>query len=182
MNLTRTQWNLLANLAGQASNAGFAFLVFPWFVHYLGQEAFGVVGFHISLQATMVLFDFGISVAANRELARLSSQPHAAHAMRTLVASLQRVYWLMAFLLGGVLFVLAPILAEHWLKPKDLSPAEVAQALRWMALAIALQWPAVLYANCLSGLQRQSLLNGIQFIASLGRFPGTLLLLVWSPT
>jgi len=183
MNLTRTQWNLLANLLGHGSNAGLAFLVYPWFVFYLGQEAFGVVGFHVSLQATITLFDFGISVAANRELARLSAQPNSAQAMRSLVRSLQRIYWCMALLLGSTLFLLAPILAEHWLQPRELDPAYLANALRWMAVAIALQWPTFLYANCIGGLQRQTLLNGVQLLASLGRYPGALLWLAFaSPT
>ncbi|MDQ3181857.1 MAG: polysaccharide biosynthesis protein, partial [Acidobacteriota bacterium] len=45
----------------------------PIYLHYIGIESYGLIGIFSSIQAFIILLDFGLSPTLNRELARLSA-------------------------------------------------------------------------------------------------------------
>lgn len=169
--------NVAANYVGQAWLAVINLALVPVYISMLGIEAFGLIGFFLTLQAFAALFDAGIAPTLNRELARGANAP--AQRARDLVRSLELVYWPIGALFALLTWACAGLLATRWLNPVDLSADRTSQAVALMGLAIAAQWPAALYSAGLNGLQRQVLVNGLTVSFVTLRNAGVLLPLMW---
>jgi O-antigen/teichoic acid export membrane protein len=147
--------NVVANFFATGWAAVLGLVVVPINIHLLGIEAYGLIGVYTMVQAFATLLDAGLSPTLNRELAQLSAAGHRGSEMRTLVRTLEVVYWGVAFIVGVVVVALAPFAAAHWLHPVHLSTGEIERALMLMGLTIAIQWPASIYAGGVQGLQHQ---------------------------
>jgi O-antigen/teichoic acid export membrane protein len=175
--------NVIANYAGRAWSGLMALAFIPLYIGFMGIEAYGLVGFYVTLQAVLALLDLGLSTTLNRELASRRAGNGVAGGIRDLVRTLEVAYWLIGAAIGAALALLAPVIAERWLNGGALPFQAIADAVMLMALAFALQWPYALYAGGLMGLQRQVLLNGVTIAAATLRWGGAVLVL-WlvSPT
>ena len=159
-------------------------LVFvPLYVHFMGIEAYGLIGIFATLLALFAVLDMGLSTTLNREMARLAVQKDKARDMRDLVRTLEIPYWLVGLLIALTVVLASPLIAYHWVRVKDLSPDSVRIALMLMGLSVAFRWPIAFYSGGLMGLQRQVLLNGINVVVATFRGLGAVLIL-WlvSPT
>jgi O-antigen/teichoic acid export membrane protein len=177
--------NVFANMSGTAWSAALGVLCVPLYIKLMGAEAFGLVGIFITLQSIFVVLDLGISATLCREVARLAADGggDAAAEQRDLVFTLQAVYWLIALAVGAAVFLLAPFIARHWLRPQSFSVGEVTTCIKMMGAAMALQFPFAFYQGGLLGLQRQWLLNAVSASMATLRSLGTLLALsLVSPT
>jgi len=183
MSASKIKHNIFANFLGNVWTTLMALAFIPLYIHFMGIEAYGLVGVFVSLQALFVLLDLGLQPTVNRELARLSVLRDNAQEMRHLVRTLELIYWAVAVIIGLSVILLAPVLAHHWLKATHLSPTTVQQALMIMGLVIAFRWPQGFYAGGLLGLQRQVLLNSVLMVMSgLGGAGAILILWLVSPT
>jgi O-antigen/teichoic acid export membrane protein len=197
--LSLTRRNVLATFAGKMLTALLSLAFIPLFSRLLGMEAYGLIGFSITLNAALNLLDMGFSATMNREMAQLTVplmagelQPtdgsrveipvERAQEARTLVRTLERIYWPICLLIALGIAALAPVLAHHWVHVQRLHPATVQRAIMLMGLSLALQWPFTLYEGGLMGLQRQVLLNGISVAVALLRNVVPLAILVYSPS
>ncbi|HEX6511338.1 MAG TPA: oligosaccharide flippase family protein, partial [Chloroflexota bacterium] len=155
----------------------------PLYLHFLGVEAYGLVGFYATMQSIFALLDMGLGTTATRELARLSSDEGAGQEARNLVRTLEIVYWAIAALLGLLVLAFLPLFGDRLVNAQALSPESVRQSLTLMGLATACQFPLGLYSGGLIGLQRQVLLNALSVAAVIAATGGALLIL-WlvSPT
>jgi O-antigen/teichoic acid export membrane protein len=175
--------NMVANFAGNMWQTLIGLIFFPFYMKFLGMEAWGLIGIFFTLQAMSGILDLGMSNTLNREMARLSALEGREHEMRNLVRTLEIIYWSVAVFAGIIVVLLSPVIAHHWVKAEQLSSTTVAQALLMMGLATALQMPIGFYSGGLMGLQRQVLLNAIIIGTSTLRGAGAVLIL-WlvSPT
>ncbi|CAN5444744.1 polysaccharide biosynthesis protein [soil metagenome] len=175
--------NIVANLAGSGWTAVMQLAFAPVFLHFLGLEAFGLIGVWLTLQALFAALDLGISTTVNREFARLSVRQDARNDMRDLLRTFEILYWPIGILIGlGVVLLASPI-AGQWLQGIHLDAATTYEALLLVALTLALQWPYDLYAGALLGWQRHIPLNAALVAVATFRGPGAALVL-WlvSPT
>ncbi len=177
------QRNIFANLIGRAWAKILGLVFIPLYIKFLGIEAFGLVGFYMTLASVSGLFDFGLSVTLNRELARLSALEGKAQEQRDLLRTMAIIYWLLALVLGALVFWLAPLIAGNWLNPQSLSVGTVTNGVRLMGLALVIEFPFNFYQYGMMGMQRQVLLNGILGTVTAAQGVGAVLLL-WlvSPT
>jgi len=175
--------NIAANFTGSLVQALMALLFIPLYIKFLGIEAYGLIGLFMTMQALFMLLDMGLGATVNREMARLSVLPDKAQEMRDLVRSLEVIYWCIAVLFGVAVMAFSSFIAVYWVRPKQLSPEVIRQAILIMGLAIAFQWPVSFYSGGLMGLQRQVLLNIINTVVATIRWCGAVLVL-WlvSPT
>jgi O-antigen/teichoic acid export membrane protein len=171
------QRNTLANLIGRVWSKALGFVFIPLYIKFLGVEAFGLVGFYVTLQSVLGLFDFGISVTLNREIARLSALEGSEQEQRDLLRSLEIIYYSIALLMGMLIFWLSPFVAHHWVKPQALSVATVERGVALMGLAFLFQFPLNLYQFGLMGKERQVLLNTIQGVVATVQGVGAVFLL-----
>ncbi len=155
----------------------------PLYIHFMGIEAYGLVGIFLTIQAMFGLLDMGLSPTMNREMARLSVLPDSAQDMRNLVRTLEIIYWSVALFIGIIIIFAAPLIAYYWVRSGQLPTSTIQQAVTIMGLAIACQWPLSFYSGGLMGLQRQVLLNGITVtIATLRGVGAVLILWLVSPS
>lgn len=149
----------------------------PIYIRYIGIEAYGIIGFFAALQSLFFILDLGLSATVNRELARRSSTAVQADDTRDLVRTLEWIYWPTGALIAILVWAVAGLLAEHWLKLASLSVEQAATALRLLGIATALQWPVSFYAGGLSGLQRQVTLNVLNVVFATMRAVGAVCVL-----
>ena len=178
----RLGWNLLAGLTNSAWTALIGVLATPFYLHYLGIESYGLIGFFTTLLTLLQLLDLGLSPTMNREAAR-----HAAvgdlRGVRHLLRSLELVYWAAALLLCAFFVLAAGLIGRHWLRSTHLASADVVHALMLMGLVIAVRWPVGLYAGTLMGAQRLAIVSGISIImVTVGAVGSIVVLATVSPT
>lgn len=155
----------------------------PFYIHFMGIESYGLVGFYTALQGALMLLDFGFSTTMNREMARFSAQPEKAQEARDQVRTLEVIYWGIGIVILAGILAGAPLIARYWVKADRLSVDTLRQVVMIMGVVSALQWPISFYTGGLMGLQRQVLLNGINATMATVRGLGAVLIL-WlvSPT
>jgi len=175
--------NIIANFAGGLWSGLMGLVFVPLYIHFMGIEAYGLIGIFTSLLALLSLLDMGLSSTLNREIARMVVQKKNAQDIRDLVRTLEIPYWLISLLVAVIITLASPVIAYHWVKVGNLSPDSVRTAIIIMGLAYAFQWPASLYSGGLMGLQRQVLLNSIYVVmATVRGFGAVLVLWLVSPT
>jgi hypothetical protein len=169
---------------GRAWVTAIAILLTPAYLGLLGIEAYGLIGVFALLQTILALFDFGLGLTLNRELAALSHELRAnSQLMRDTVRTFEIVYWLVGLLIGATVIAGAPFLATTWFHSSVLSTTATTIAIALMGLAIGVQWPSWLYQGGLLGLERHVTMNGILAGCAGVRWVGALLVLRFiSPT
>jgi O-antigen/teichoic acid export membrane protein len=171
--------NILASYVTQIYVTLVGILILPLYLKYMGAEAYGLVGFFTMLQAWFNLLDMGLTPTVARETARFRGGATDALSYRRLLRALQLIFFAVALLGGGVMFVFSGLISDGWLKVQTLPLAQVQLALQLMAVGMALRWMSGLYRGCISGSERLVWLGGFNaFVATL-RFLGVLPVLIW---
>lgn len=174
--------NIIANGVGRAWTMIMSFVFVPFYLHYLGVEAYGLIGFFATLMALFSFLDLGLPTTLNRELAKRAESSIERGTMRMVVRTLEIVYAGIGLVIGGLMFTLAEPIAINWLNPESLSVSEVEAAIRLMGVVIACQWPAGLYAGGLLGLQRQVTANVLSASVMTFRGVGAIVVLAFAET
>lgn len=175
--------NLIANFIGSAWSAVAAIAFIPLYIHFMGIESYGLVGFYLTLQALFAVLDLGLTATVSRELAKLSAQENSAQEMRNLVRTMEMVYWAISFLIVLSIILIAPWVGTRWLNASELSHESIQQAITLMGFLIGFRMLYGFYCGGLLGLQRHVLLNiakiAIETLKSVG-----VILVLWllSPT
>src|SRR5436305_10175499 len=138
--VTAIKRNAVANLAGRIWSNILSVAFVPVYLLFLGIEAYGLVGFAATLQGVLLLLDVGIGASLLRELARLSATPGTERAQRDTVLTLETIYWTIALAGGALVFVLAPLIATHWVRPQHLATAVVITSIRIIGFMMAMQF------------------------------------------
>lgn len=175
--------NLVANYLGQGWTGLMGLAFVPLYIHYLGIEAYGLIGVFAMLQGWLALLDMGMSPTLNREMARFTAGAHTAQSIRDLLRSVEIIALGVAVLVSLLVWAGAGWLAADWLRAEKLPVAVVAQAIAIMGAVIALRLFEGIYRGTLLGLQRQVLFNGINALFATLRAAGAVAVLAWvSPT
>ena len=175
--------NIVANFLGSGWNALMGLAFIPLYIHYLGMEAYGLIGAFVLLQAWLALLDLGLTPTISREMARFDAGTHNSQSIRDLVCSVEWIYVLTAGAIALGVMLASPWLATNWLQAESLSTATVVDALTIAGGVIAVRWLAGLYRSAIIGLQRQVWLNGCTAIFATLRGMGVVVVLAWvSPT
>ncbi len=169
--------DLVASLAGSAWTMVIQLACVPLYIRFLGIEAYGLIGFYVTLQAMVQILDLGLSPTMNREMARYSVQPDKADEARDLVRTLEVGYWLVGIIIGLALVAASPWIATHWIKAGAIPVRSVTQALTLMGIIAAFQWPVSFYQGGLIGLHKQVLFNLLRIIAGTVTNGGAVLVL-----
>ena len=178
-----TKVNVAANFASTIWTALLGIVFVPLYLQYIGIEAYGLIGIFNSIQSFIVLLDFGISPTFNRELARLSALENSSQEMHDIRRTLEVPNWISVVVVAVTLCIFAPLIANYWVQPKDLSTVTITQALLIMGVSISIQFSVNFYIGGLMGLQKQFLLGLINIFCGTLRSVGALAVLVFvSPT
>lgn len=162
---------------GSISSAVILLAVLPIYLHYLGADAFGLIGVYTMLIGVAGLLDLGLTPALSRELALQTATPQGRLQIRCTVRTLEICYASAAAFIFGLAFFLVPMLALGWLKPANISAATVELCLQIMSVQLIFQLPLSFYTGGFVGMQRQGLLNIISTAMTAFRAGSTVLLL-----
>lgn len=171
--------NIIANFGGRIWTVLIGLAFIPIYIHRLGIEAYGLIGFFLSLQAFFLVLDMGIAATVNRELARYSHTGATSNEMRDLVRTLELLYWPFGLLIAIGIYALSNPIAEHWLNPTKISRHDTAHAIALMGLAAGLQWPTGFYTGGFRGLEKQVALNSLNAIFATLRNVGAVCVLIF---
>lgn len=178
----RLGWNLIAALGNSGWTALVNVLATPFYLHYLGTEAYGLVGFFITLMTLLAVLDFGLAPTMSREVARQAELGGTSGAA-PLLATLERVYWAVALVLAVLFLSGAGWIGHHWLKSNHIAPADITHAVMLMGVVGAARWPVALYSGTLLGAQRVVVLSRTNIAVVTLTAVGAIALLRWvSPT
>ncbi len=152
--------NLLAGLANSVWSALVSFAVVPFYLKYLGMEAYGLVGFFMTAQVMFQLLDMGLAPTMNREVARYGAAGDVS-AAGNLLHTLAVIYWCVAIAIAALVVAAAPLIQAHWLESDALPGTTVVHALMLMGVVVASRWPIGLYQAALIGAQRMTVSSAV---------------------
>jgi O-antigen/teichoic acid export membrane protein len=174
--------NLAAGLASSIWTALIGLAVIPFYVRYLGQEGYGLVGFLATAQAVVQILDLGLSTSINREIAREAESGGWSDAP-ALLHSVAAIYWVMAGVIALATLALSHFIAATWLRAEGFAAGDLVYAVALIGVVIACRWPGQLYQGVLMGARRivaASVLN-IAFV-TLASVGAVLVLALVSPS
>lgn len=169
--------NIAANYFSQAYVAGAGILTVPAYIHYLGAEAYGLVGFFAMFQVLFQLMDVGLGPALAREITRYRAGTLPGHALWSLFRSLENLFLFIGVVSAISMLWGAPYIALHWLHGNTISTDVLTLCVQLMVLAVPARWVAGLYRSVLSGQERLVWLAGFNAAIATARFPGALIIL-----
>jgi len=160
---------------------GVAFV--PFYIKYLGIEAYGVIGIFAVLQASLALLDMGMKPALGREMARFTAGAHNAQSIRDLLRSIEIIGAVTSIGIALCIWAAAAWLATDWISSKDLPTDVLAQSFAVMGVVIALRFLESIYVSSIVGLQRQVIESMVSSSIATARGLGAVAILAWiSPT
>jgi O-antigen/teichoic acid export membrane protein len=171
--------NIIASYASQIYITLVGIIMLPFYIQYMGAEAYGLVGFFTMLQAWFSLLDMGLTPAMARETARFHGGATDALTYKRLVRALEWVFLLIALIGGTTMFFASGYIAQNWLQTSQLPIVEVQTAIELMALIIAMRWMGGLYRGSISGSERLVWLGGFNSIIATLRAVGVLPILMF---
>lgn len=174
--------NFAFGLANSIWTAVIGLLVVPLYLKYLGVEAYGLIGFFVTMQAILQLLDMGLAPAINRETARNLAAGNLSGS-GNLLHTLAIVYWSMAGVIALLLIAFAPLIASSWLQSKHLAQQAISNSVMLMGLVVACRWPIGLYQGALIGAQRLAASSIVSIaMVTLGNLGAVAVLAFVSPT
>ncbi len=169
--------NITANFVGRIVTMVMSILFAPVYIKYIGIEAYGVIGFFITIQTVLSLMDFGMGSTINREMASLSISTGNNKQLLDTYKTFEYIYWTISFIACGILIALSGYIAHQWLNKNQLDHTTVQKGIIIMAINFFFQFPFNMYNNALLGLQKQVAPNFISAGAAIVKAIGSILVL-----
>jgi O-antigen/teichoic acid export membrane protein len=171
--------NLSSNLISKVLIAAVSLACVPVYIRVLGVTGYGVIGIWITLETLANILDLGLSPTMTRELAATVRLAEEAQNVRDLVRTMEVVYWTLGLLIGAIIVLGAPLIANHWLQSSQLPAGELQRYVQFMGVLILFRWPISFYSSGLIGLERQVLLSWMGSLVSLLRSLGAVFVLLF---
>lgn len=164
--------NILANYVSQAYVTIIGIVLLPMYIKYMGSEAYGLVGFFAMLQAWFSVLDLGLTPTISRESARYKGGALSAVQFSQLYRILSVIFFSVAVIGGGGIFISSAAISTQWLNVETLSEKEVIFSVQVMAVSVALRWMCGLYRGVITGFEKLVWLSCFNAIIASLRFVG----------
>lgn len=176
------KWKLISTGIVQFYVGIIGIVLMPAYLHYLGSEAFGLVGFYAMLQAWMQLLDMGLTPILSRDMSRVNAGTLSALEASLKLRALEWTLGCMACLAMVLMWLSSDWISQHWLSAVQLDHSVLARSIPLIGCAVALRWLSGIYRASLIGLERQGWVNGLAAGFTTLRFAGAVPLLVFFST
>ena len=137
------------------------FLLVPVTLHYLGSQAYGLIGIYATFLAMIAIFELGLTAALTRELSKLSASQDGDRLMRPTVTTLEVICVGIAAGIALAMWLASPLLAKYWFTNSNLPVDLLRNCLQWLGVQSAFQFMTSYYNSGLMGIQRIVLSNGV---------------------
>lgn len=152
----------------------------PMYLHYMGIEAYGLVGFHAAIQIWFGLLDMGLSLTLVRETARFKAKALKVLTYRRLVFALELIFLCMGAFGGLFLYFNSSRLALSWLNIGSLDADTVITCLQMMSGIVVMRWMSGFYRSVLTGMETFIWLSVFSTIIASLRFIGIIpIFIIW---
>lgn len=145
--------NMAAGMANSVVVVLINLIALPFYLRFLGTEAYGLIGFYATLQTVLQVLDLGLAPTVSREIAH-GTETGQQRRSSSLLRTLGVVYVGVALVIAGLVALAAPWIGANWLQAKSLPDATVTQAVALMGVNLACRWPISLYHGALVGAHR----------------------------
>lgn len=163
--------NILSSYISQIYIIFISIFILPFYIKYMGAEAYGLVGFFAMLQAVFALLDFGLRPTISRQTAQYNGGSLTKLDFRRLFRALNIIFIAIAALGGLILLLLSKKIVSDWLNIENLNPKDVLFAVQIMAISVSLRWMTGLFRGVISGFERIVWLSVVNSIIATLRFP-----------
>ena len=171
--------NTIANYIGQFYTMFIGIFMLPFYLKYLGAEAYGLVGFFTVLMSWMALLDLGLSATLARETAKLKDKLNGLLELKKMTLSIELFFVIISVFIFSAMFFGSSWISTHWLSVKELSYETVESTIKIMAFMIILRWFVGLYQGTIIGFEHHIWLNIYKMVFSTLKFIGAFLLIVY---
>ena len=162
--------NILVNLISQVYVCLIGIIILPSYLHYMGAETYGLVGFFGVLQGWFQLLDIGLTPTMARETARFNGGASNSYRLRSLLRYFEGIFIGISLLVGGSIIIGASEIAKNWLKVQHLEIKDVQHSIMLMAIIVALRWVCGLYRSVINGFERFVWLSGFNITIATARY------------
>lgn len=171
--------NLLANYIGQFYLLVIAIIMVPFYLQYIGAEAYGLVGFFALIQSWMMLLDMGLSPTLLREVAKVkvNETPEKLQTFKYLFHSIEFIFILISSLIVFFIVTFSSWISMNWLKVETLNIDDVSYSISLIGIMVGLRFITSLYKSGISGAEEQVWLNKMSMIIATFRYVGVLVVL-----
>ncbi|MBI3675253.1 MAG: oligosaccharide flippase family protein [Proteobacteria bacterium] len=178
---SRLGHNAIAGYAGTFFSAVLNLVFVPLYVHFLGAEAYGLVGFMAALYAALTFLDVGLSATLSRQLARFRGGGYTAGEIGRLIGTFEWVFVGLAIAFALGVFAFSGYFAHDWFKAHALNLNSVRLSVCLMGLIVAARWCGSFYRSGLFGLEQIVWVNGFGIALSLFYSAMILVVLIFWP-
>jgi O-antigen/teichoic acid export membrane protein len=169
--------NTIANYIGQFYVMFIGIFMLPFYLKYLGAEAYGLVGFFAMLISWMAILDMGFSSVLSREAAKIHGISENYKLFHKSLRSVETFFLLTSAIFIVILMLLSEQISTYWFSAESLSRETISKSLQIMSLIIGLRLFVSLYQGAIIGFERQVWLNGYKIVFYSIRFIGAFFLL-----
>ncbi|NOS88677.1 MAG: polysaccharide biosynthesis protein [Methylococcaceae bacterium] len=163
--------NTIANYIGQGYTTLIGIFMLPFYLTYLGGEAYGLVGFFTVMAAWLALLDMGLSPTLARQCAHQRGLVgNDLGKLRQLVRSIEVVFAVLSLGIGIGINLAAPWIASQWLTVKTLPQTDVSYCITLMGIIIGLRWFGSLYRGGIQGMEQMVWLNAANIVIASLRY------------
>lgn len=92
----------------------------PFYLKYLGAEAYGLVGFFTMLMSWMALLDLGLSTTLARETAKLKDKINGLYELKKITISVEVFFIVISIIIFSVIFFGSGWISTYWLDINEL--------------------------------------------------------------
>lgn len=171
--------NTIANYIGQFYTMFIGIFMLPFYLEYLGAEAYGLVGFFTILMSWMTLLDLGLSSTLLRETANLKYKLDGLFELKKMTLSIELFFGIISVAIFTTMYFGSTWISNYWLDVKELSYETVESTIKIMAIIIVLRWFVGLYQGAIIGFENHIWLNIYKIIFATLKFFGAFLLIIY---
>jgi len=155
------RWNVSAGYVSQIYSALIGIVMVPMYLHYMGTEAYGLIGMYTVVQLCVQSLDLGITPTLTREAARTNSGASPALLLRQLLRTFELIFLIVGIVTILVVWTGSEYLSTKWINGVHISAAEIKRSLILMAFVAWARWCSGLYRGVVYGFERQVWQSGM---------------------
>jgi O-antigen/teichoic acid export membrane protein len=146
--------NVIANYFSQFFATIVGLVVIPYYIHILGKEAFGLIGFFGLVVVLFQLLDIGFSPTFAREVARFRGGEKNSCQLWNLFKFLCLFFLFTSVIGATIMYLLADYISKSWLKIEVLNLNDTILSIKIIGFVVAIKWFSGLFKALLQGFEK----------------------------
>lgn len=171
--------NVITNYIGQGYAIMVAIVFTPFYLQYLGAEAYGLVGFFIVMQNWLNILDMGLSTTLGRQVAYARAQANGFEKFQNLLRSFELIFFTLTVCIVVCIFIGSEWISVNWIKSKEISSETISYCILIMGLIIGLRFFSTIYRSGINGFEDQVWINKALIVINSLKYIGSFFILLY---